>query len=66
MRLDCRKIEEFRVRKGLNQTDLAEKAGISRQWLSTVLLRASATPETSIKIADALEVELADILKEEP
>lgn len=66
MKLDCKRLEEFRVRRGLNQTELADRAGMSRQWLSVVLLRGSTTPETAVKIADALEVKLTDILKEEP
>lgn len=64
MQLDRIKIEELRVRCGLNQTELASKAGISRAWVSTVLLRAEASPEIAVKLADALGVPLSEILKE--
>ena len=63
MNLNCIKIEEVRVRQGLNQKELANKAGLSRQWLSVILLRGSATTEAAIKIADALEVPLQEILE---
>lgn len=63
MKINQTKLEELRVRRGLTQKELAVKAGISRQWLSTVLLRRRATPEFAVKLADALGVPLTEIIE---
>lgn len=58
-------IAALRKLKGYSQEDLATKAGISRQTLGTIEspnVVQSFSIETLLKLADALEVDPADIL----
>lgn len=50
---------------GLNQTALAELTGISRSSLSTISQRGTCSPVILGKIARALGVSPADLVKEE-
>lgn len=63
-------INEFNIRlrmaqKNLNNKQLAEKMGGSRQWLSVVLGRGYATPSFIYKLAKALDCEVEEIAKME-
>ena len=62
--------EENRVKfhlwvAGLNQTDLAERAGLSPGTISAVVHRNRATEETKTKIAAALNVTQEEIFPNE-
>lgn len=48
----------------INQSQLAEKAGISRQTLSAVMNGRSCRPELLGKIAKALGVDVAEIIEQ--
>ena len=57
-------IKEFRSRRNWSQADLAEKAGLSIVYLSDIE-RGNKWPylDTMVKLADALELEVYDLLK---
>ena len=58
-------VAALRKLKGYSQDDLAERAGISRQTLSlieTPTVVHSFSVETLLRLADALEVNAADLL----
>ena len=60
--------EAIRIKQAdLNMTQymLADKAGISRQGLSALLARGTAKPETVKKLAAALDLNPADIIREQ-
>lgn len=57
-------IEIMAARKGLRLGQLADKAGVSRQNLSTIKGRGTCTALTACKIA-ALGVDVTEIIKEE-
>lgn len=62
MKLDKEKTTLLMARKHLTQKELADKAGMSRSNLSTVINGKTCRPSTVLRVADALEVELEDIL----
>lgn len=49
---------------GMTQADLANKIGLSRQSVSTVLTRGTASPKTVGKLAAGLGVRPKDIIAE--
>lgn len=51
--------------RGLTKAALAELCGISRQNLSTLLLRGTCAPATAGKLAKGLGVPVAEIVKED-
>ena len=59
------KIEKARIIKGLAKKDLAEKAGISPGTYTQILAGENHYPPTIKKIADALALEMEDILVNE-
>ena len=62
----ARNIKEFRGRRNWSQADLAEKAGLSIVYLSDIE-RGNKWPylDTMLKLADALNVEIYELLKPE-
>lgn len=58
-------LEILAARNGLNLGQLAEKAGLYRQNLSTIKRRGTCTAMTAIKIADALGVDVTEIVEED-
>ncbi len=64
MKLDTTKVQILRVKRGLTQQELAEKAKISNSWLSTVLQKGSSSFDLISKLADALDVDVQEILKQ--
>lgn len=58
-------LEILAARNGLNLGQLAEKAGLCRQNLSTIKRRGTCTAMTAIKIADALGVDVTEIVEED-
>ena len=65
MKLDVLKIKLIMARKELNQTDLAKKCGMRRQVLNAIFIRETCTLKTIGKIANALGVDVTEIVKEE-
>lgn len=58
------KIELLAASKGMNSTQLATVAEISRQNLSTIKTRGTCAPLSAVKIAKALGVDVTEILVE--
>lgn len=64
MRLDAIKLAVAMAKKGYNLASLAQACGISRGTLSVAKAGKRIKPETALKIANALNVELEDILED--
>lgn len=65
MRIHVTTIKLLQVKKGLTQSQLAEKAGFSRQGLNGILQRGTCAPESVVKIARALDIDPELIIREE-
>lgn len=65
MKISTKKIETIMARKGLTKTILSDRSGISRQNISTIIIRGTCAPKTAGKIAQALGVDVTDIMKED-
>lgn len=63
MRIDKRKISFIMARKNWLQKDLAEKAGMSRGNLSSLINGKSCRPRTVFKLSEALGVKPEEILE---
>lgn len=63
-RIDEIKFAVAMVKKGYNQTQLAEASGITRQTISLAKAGQRIKPETAVAIAAALGVEVTDILED--
>ena len=57
-------LEIMAARRGLRLGQLADKAGLNRQNMSIVKKRGTCTAMTAIKIADALGVDVTEIIEE--
>lgn len=64
MKLDKRKLEIAMARAKLNRDMLAEKAGLPNPTVCTVYSRCTCKPYTAGKLADALGVDVTEILSE--
>lgn len=64
MKIDSIKIKLLMAEQGINQSELAEKCGISRQNISLTLSRGSCHPVKATKLANALGVSVREIIKE--
>lgn len=58
-------LEIMAARKGMKLGQLADKAGLCRQNLSTIKNRGTCTAITACKIATALGVDVTEIIEEE-
>lgn len=58
-------LEIMAARRGLRLGQLADKAGLNRQNMSIVKKRGTCTAMTAIKIADALGVDVTEIVEED-
>lgn len=58
-------LEIMAARRGLRVGQLADKAGLNRQNLSIIKRRGTCTALTAIKIADALGVDVTEIIEED-
>lgn len=65
MKLNTRKIKLLLAERGMAQTDLAIMCGVHRQQLSVILSRGTCTLKTLGRIARALGVDVAEIIKME-
>jgi len=65
MELNAYKIKLLLAERGMNQVDLAARCGLSRQQISEVLSRKTCSLKTLGKIAKAVGVTVAEIVKEE-
>ena len=65
MKINVSKIKLLLATQELTRSELANRSGISRQSISTILGRETCEPKTAGKIAKALGVDAAEIIKEE-
>lgn len=65
MKLDTHKISVALAEKELTRTALAEKSGISRQSLSTILARGTCSPVTAGRLAKGLGLKVTEVTKED-
>lgn len=65
MKISNGKIKTLMAMQALSTKALAERMNIQANNLSTILTRGTCYPETAIRIADALGVPVAEIVKEE-
>ena len=65
MKINSTKIEMLLAKRGMTKTTLAERSGISRQNVSTVIRRGTCEPFTVNKLALGLGVPIEEIIKEE-
>jgi len=64
MTINTTKIETLLAKRGMTKAALAQKCGISRQNISTIIRRGTCEPKTAGKIAVGLGVQVEEILKE--
>ena len=64
MKLNAWKIKLILAEKEMNQSDLAVKIGVNRQQINELLSRETCTLKTLGRIAKALGVPAAEIVKE--
>lgn len=64
MKISNRKIKALMAMQALSTKALAERMNTQANNLSTVLTRGTCRPETAIRIANALGVSVAEIVKE--
>ena len=65
MNINSLRIKLLTAKSGFTLSLLAEKAGISRQTLSTSLTRNTCRADTALKIAQALEIPLEQLIEKE-
>lgn len=65
MTINSKRIETLLAEQGMNKADLAAKTGISRQSISTITTRGTASPRNVGRLAAGLGVSVTEILKEE-
>lgn len=65
MEISKHKIKVLMAKQGLTTKALAERMATQPNNLSTVLVRETCRPETAIRIANALGVQLEKIVKED-
>ncbi len=63
MRIDKLKLVTELVRQDLTQSQLAEKAGVSRATVNGIKCGRSCSDKVGIKIADALGVPIKELLE---
>ncbi len=64
MKLNVLSIRVLMAEKELSQSELANKLGIGKQYVSVILSRGTCTTVTAGKIAKALETSVSDIVLE--
>lgn len=65
MRIDTIKVKLILAEQEMTRTELAERCGISRQNVSTILTRGTCEPKTAGKLAKGLGIPVAEIVKED-
>lgn len=65
MKLNTTKIALILADREMTRAALAEKCGITRQNISTILTRGTCEPKTLGKLAKGLGVNSAELIKEE-
>ena len=64
MKLDVIKILRILATQGMTKSELATRAGVSRQQISTIMGRGTCAPRTAGRLAAGLGVSIDEIMKE--
>ena len=64
MKLDVRKIMRILAEQGMTKSELAERSGVSRQQISTIIGRGTCAPKTAGKLAAGLGISVAELMAE--
>lgn len=65
MKINVHKIKLILAKREMTRSDLAERCGISRQNVSTILTRGTCEPKTVGKLAKGLGIPLEEITEED-
>lgn len=65
MKISAVKIEMLLAEQGITKAALAQKCGLARQNISTIVRRGTCEPRTAGKLAAGLGVTVADIVEKE-
>ncbi len=65
MKINAHKIKLILAEREMTRSALAEKCGISRQNISTILTRGTCELKTAGKLAKSLGIDVREIIKEE-
>ena len=65
MKIDILKFDTLLAKQGLTLKTVGEKAGVSRQTLTTTRYRGSCSPIVAGKIARALNVDVTELIQTE-
>ena len=65
MNINATKIETRLAELGITKAALAERCGMSRQNISTIIRRGTCEPKTAGKLAKGLGVDVMDIIRKE-
>ena len=65
MKLDMKKVEILKARNKLSIADMAERYGVSRARMNVILGQREVTALTAVRLAEALGVDVTEILSEE-
>lgn len=64
MMIDTHKIDTILAEQGITKAILSDRSGISRQNISIITKRGSCEPRTAGRLATALGVSVAEIIKQ--
>lgn len=64
MNIKAQRIETIMAERGMTKAALADRCGMSRQNVSTVIRRGTCEPKTAGKLAAGLGVSVVDIIEE--
>lgn len=64
MKISVARIETILAERGMTKAALADRCGISRQSVSTLIRRGTCEPRTAGKLASGLGVEVREIIEE--
>lgn len=64
MNISTKRIEALLAESDMTKTTLAERSGLCRQNISTIIRRGTCEPRTANKLAKGLGVTVADITEE--
>lgn len=65
MKLNVKNINYLMAEQEISRAELADRCGMARQNLHSILFRGSCQPKTAGKLAKALGVNVREIVKEE-
>ena len=65
MKINTKRIKTEMANQRLSCAELAEKSGLIRQSISTILKRGTCNYSTAGKVADALKIDVSEIMEDD-